>query len=215
MYSIQHYVIKFVSNLRQVSGFSGFHHNIADILLKVVLNTITLTLNVLFLGRLVTVKYLRLELYHNRFPDSTRVTKSLKPSNNKMSSMSQPYHMSTLEMTWWNYVQLLQWSHSNVCTWTLVPCIILFMLINHMIMRTVPLKDHMIIRLFHYNKGYTMINTSFTTTHVYYYFKCKTEVTYPKYWLTFLNYFIFGYCRLTNWLFCFIKIYVHQYIDGI
>ncbi|CAC5404222.1 LEMD3 [Mytilus coruscus] len=52
-----------------------------------------------FDGRLVTVKYLRLELYHSRFPDSIRVTKSLKPSNNKMSSLSQPYHRSTLEMT--------------------------------------------------------------------------------------------------------------------
>ncbi|XP_063402425.1 inner nuclear membrane protein Man1-like [Mytilus trossulus] len=52
-----------------------------------------------FDGRLVTVKYLRLELYHSRFPVSIRVTKSLKPSNNKMSSLSQPYHRSTLEMT--------------------------------------------------------------------------------------------------------------------
>ena len=35
--SIQHYVIKFVSDLRQVSGYC---HDIAEILLKVVLNTI-------------------------------------------------------------------------------------------------------------------------------------------------------------------------------
>jgi hypothetical protein len=36
------YVIKFVSNLRQVSGYSGFlHHDITEILLKVALNTTT------------------------------------------------------------------------------------------------------------------------------------------------------------------------------
>ena len=43
--SIHHYVIKFVSDLRQVfSGYSWFlHHDITEILLKVALNTITLT----------------------------------------------------------------------------------------------------------------------------------------------------------------------------
>ena len=53
VYPIQHYVIKFVSDLRQVGGFSGTPvsftiktdlHNITAILLKVALNTITLTL---------------------------------------------------------------------------------------------------------------------------------------------------------------------------
>jgi hypothetical protein len=43
MYSIQHYVMKFISDLRQVGGFSGyssfFHHDITEILLKLVLNT--------------------------------------------------------------------------------------------------------------------------------------------------------------------------------
>ena len=49
VYSIQHYVIKFVSDLRQISGFfpgppvsttnKTDLHNIAEILLKVVLNT--------------------------------------------------------------------------------------------------------------------------------------------------------------------------------
>jgi hypothetical protein len=47
-YSIQHYVIKFVSNLWQVDGFSEYSvfstnktdHNITVILLKVALNTI-------------------------------------------------------------------------------------------------------------------------------------------------------------------------------
>ena len=46
-YSIQHYGIKFVSDLRQVSGFMFFsntdHHEIAETMLKVALNTITLT----------------------------------------------------------------------------------------------------------------------------------------------------------------------------
>jgi hypothetical protein len=47
---IQHYVIKLVSDLRQVGGFSGYstkktdNHDITEILLKVALNTITLTL---------------------------------------------------------------------------------------------------------------------------------------------------------------------------
>ena len=46
VYSIQHYTIKFVSDLRQVCGFLWFstnktdHHNITEILLKVALNTI-------------------------------------------------------------------------------------------------------------------------------------------------------------------------------
>ena len=50
VYLIQHYVIKFISYLRQVSGFIevlGFsptdRHNITEILLKMALNTITLT----------------------------------------------------------------------------------------------------------------------------------------------------------------------------
>jgi len=54
VYSIQHYVIKFVSDLRQVGGFLSAlqfppptktdRHDITEILLKVVLNTTTLTL---------------------------------------------------------------------------------------------------------------------------------------------------------------------------
>ena len=39
VYSIQHYVIKFVSDLRQVGGFL---HDTTGILLKVALNTITI-----------------------------------------------------------------------------------------------------------------------------------------------------------------------------
>jgi len=53
VYSIQHYVIKFVSDLRQVSGFprvlrfspsiKSDHYDIAEILLKVALNTTPIT----------------------------------------------------------------------------------------------------------------------------------------------------------------------------
>jgi hypothetical protein len=43
VYSIQHYVIKFVSDLQQVGGFLQVRHDITEILLKVTLNTITLT----------------------------------------------------------------------------------------------------------------------------------------------------------------------------
>ena len=52
VYSIQHYVIKFVSDLQQVGGFLQFpptnktdRHDITGTLLKVVLNTISLTLS--------------------------------------------------------------------------------------------------------------------------------------------------------------------------
>jgi hypothetical protein len=48
LYSIQHYVIKFVSELQQVGSFSPVSfknktdgHDITEILMKVVLNTIT------------------------------------------------------------------------------------------------------------------------------------------------------------------------------
>jgi hypothetical protein len=54
LYSIQHYVIKFVSDMCQVGGFlpgilvsstnKTDHHDITEILLKMVLNTITLSL---------------------------------------------------------------------------------------------------------------------------------------------------------------------------
>jgi hypothetical protein len=53
VYSIPHYVIKFVSNLQQVDGFlrvfrfpppTTHHHHIAEILLKVTLNTINQTI---------------------------------------------------------------------------------------------------------------------------------------------------------------------------
>ena len=52
VYLMQHYVIKFVNDLRQVGGFSRYsvsstiktdRHNITEILLKVALNTIPLT----------------------------------------------------------------------------------------------------------------------------------------------------------------------------
>ena len=48
VYSIQHYVIKFVGDLRQVGGFPGIpisstnkteHHDIAEIMLKVALGS--------------------------------------------------------------------------------------------------------------------------------------------------------------------------------
>jgi hypothetical protein len=48
VYTIQHWVIKFVSDLQQVSVFSrysGFLHEITEILLKVALNNIILTLD--------------------------------------------------------------------------------------------------------------------------------------------------------------------------
>ena len=56
VYSIRHYVMKFVSDLQQIGGFSGYstlvsstnktdRHDMADIFLKVALNTPTLIQN--------------------------------------------------------------------------------------------------------------------------------------------------------------------------
>jgi len=52
VYSTQHYVIKFVSDLGQICGFLRFastnktdRHDITELLLKVALNTITLTIS--------------------------------------------------------------------------------------------------------------------------------------------------------------------------
>ncbi|KAK0180729.1 hypothetical protein PV327_003083 [Microctonus hyperodae] len=50
-----------------------------------------------FDGNLVTVKYLRLERYHERFPDAVRCTNPLKPSNNQRLSMQGNYWQSPLE----------------------------------------------------------------------------------------------------------------------
>ena len=51
VYSIQHYVIKFIRDFRPVGGFLRFHppiktdrHDITEIVLKLALNTIKLTL---------------------------------------------------------------------------------------------------------------------------------------------------------------------------
>jgi hypothetical protein len=54
VYSIQHYMIKFVSDLRQVGGFIRvlwFRHDITEMLLKVTLSTITPTLALLMGNR--------------------------------------------------------------------------------------------------------------------------------------------------------------------
>ena len=50
-----------------------------------------------FTGNLVTVKYLRLERYHERFPEAENYTSPLVPSNNKMMSLSEPYYKSPME----------------------------------------------------------------------------------------------------------------------
>ncbi|XP_067683676.1 inner nuclear membrane protein Man1-like isoform X1 [Haliotis asinina] len=49
--------------------------------------------------RLVTVRYLKLDYYHNRFPESVDMKNPLLPSTNQMSSLSQPFYRSSLEMT--------------------------------------------------------------------------------------------------------------------
>ncbi|XP_014669547.1 PREDICTED: inner nuclear membrane protein Man1-like isoform X2 [Priapulus caudatus] len=52
-----------------------------------------------FDGKLVTVKYLRLERYHERFPDARCAVTPLQPSNDKRASLSVPFYKSTLEIT--------------------------------------------------------------------------------------------------------------------
>ncbi|KAK3582031.1 hypothetical protein CHS0354_000272 [Potamilus streckersoni] len=52
-----------------------------------------------FDGRLVTAKYLRLERYHERFPESMNKRCPLQPSTSSMSTVSHPYYRSALEMT--------------------------------------------------------------------------------------------------------------------
>ncbi|KAK2184900.1 hypothetical protein NP493_249g07019 [Ridgeia piscesae] len=50
-----------------------------------------------FDGNLVTVKYLRLERYHERFPDSIGLLAYMQPSNSQKKSLSVPFHRSVLE----------------------------------------------------------------------------------------------------------------------
>lgn len=46
-----------------------------------------LLLNIVVLGKLVTVKYLRLERYHQRFPEAINAKIPLRPSNNEKRSL--------------------------------------------------------------------------------------------------------------------------------
>jgi hypothetical protein len=68
VYSIQNYVIKIVSDLRQVGGFLRVlqfpppiklteSHNIIEILLKVALNTITLIKQIIILTTVLVLSY--------------------------------------------------------------------------------------------------------------------------------------------------------------
>ncbi|XP_011502933.1 PREDICTED: inner nuclear membrane protein Man1 isoform X2 [Ceratosolen solmsi marchali] len=50
-----------------------------------------------FDGHLVTVKYLRLERYHERFPEAVHFSTSLKPSNNQRLSMQAHYWTNSSE----------------------------------------------------------------------------------------------------------------------
>ncbi|GIY95334.1 inner nuclear membrane protein Man1 [Caerostris extrusa] len=50
-----------------------------------------------FDGKLVTVKYIKLSRYLERFPGAEQYTEPLKPSNNKRLSLSTPFFSSALE----------------------------------------------------------------------------------------------------------------------
>jgi hypothetical protein len=62
MFSIQHYVIKFVSDLQQVSGFLWVKLTATEIVLKVGLNTLNLQTNILFISETIFV----MELLNDR-----------------------------------------------------------------------------------------------------------------------------------------------------
>jgi len=72
VYSIQHYLIKFVSHLRQAGGFLRVlpvsstnktdRHDITEILLKVALNTITLISSIISYHNLLSGFYERIYL---------------------------------------------------------------------------------------------------------------------------------------------------------
>lgn len=51
----------------------------------------------MFSGHLVTVKYLRLERYHERFPEAKSFITPLKPSNNQRLSMQAHYWTNASE----------------------------------------------------------------------------------------------------------------------
>ena len=46
----------------------------------------------------MTVKFLRLKRYTERFPESVGCDVPLQPSDNKKESLSQPFHKSFLEV---------------------------------------------------------------------------------------------------------------------
>ncbi|XP_059139167.1 inner nuclear membrane protein Man1-like [Physella acuta] len=50
-----------------------------------------------FDGRLVTVKHLKTEHYHKRWPEARQAVSPLQPSTNDMKSLSQPFYRSSLE----------------------------------------------------------------------------------------------------------------------
>ncbi|ELT96378.1 hypothetical protein CAPTEDRAFT_184728 [Capitella teleta] len=50
-----------------------------------------------FDGILITVKFLRLERYYERFPDAIGCTQPLIPSNSEGNSLSVPFHQSITE----------------------------------------------------------------------------------------------------------------------
>lgn len=65
--------------------------------IQINVNNVLTLFYIYVLGHLVTVKYLRLERYYERFPDAVHCTTSLKPSNNKRLSMQAHYWQSPLE----------------------------------------------------------------------------------------------------------------------
>ena len=79
VYSIQHYMIKFVSDLRQVGGFLWVHrtpvsstnktdsHHIIEILLKVALNTCTITITHVIVTLCYSLKRLNVDELYNVF----------------------------------------------------------------------------------------------------------------------------------------------------
>ena len=110
VYSIQHYVIKFVSDLQQFSPSSPVYstnktdrHNVTEILLKVVLNTINLTLT---LYLMISIKSNKEHLYilfikHNKKITDTRWTQMIFWFDNITTiSQIQDQHKWCFDLCW-------------------------------------------------------------------------------------------------------------------
>ena len=106
MYSIQHYVIKFVSDLRQVGGF--LCHDITEILLKVALNTINQTLSEIEISvKIVLVNFQQLyKLYDMNIHNNVIVKKRYLPKKYIRKDMDANEHERLSNITFGTQIKV-------------------------------------------------------------------------------------------------------------